>query len=1488
NELLLPLDAICILTLIPKWMPTVSRWPDFFKTVSEGGYNMVHLAPVSTRGASNSPYSIYDQLSLSPDLFDSRHMTEAQREAALKQMLGFVHEEYGILSVTDVVWNHTAHNSAWLQYHPEAGYNMKTSPHLRPAYELDEALLQMSEDMEKVGLTAAITTEADLIAAMGYFKSVVVPRLKLWEFYVIDVKKVEKQFREALSARAPKLDYPQFATAGGLNLRERALLLQKVALGPAVLGERFGKNLDINVVMAFMMALKDQRAIVANNDDDLVKELIGIVDEINLDFYKESDSDIAAIVENVASRAKYLRVDDHGPKLGPVSRSDPFVDTYFTRLPENEITKGLHAEELALANNGWIWNADPLLNFASPQSKAYLRREVIAWGDCVKLRYGNGPKDNPWLWEHQRAYTEKMARLFHGFRIDNCHSTPIHVAAYLLDAARLINPNLYVFAELFTGSEDKDLTFVKQLGINSLIREAMNAWDPHELSRLVHRHGGVPVGSLTIPPEYFPLDMLGHPLDSSFYSPVRKDETIVVNVCGSSPHALFMDCTHDNETPHQKRTAEDTLSTAALVAMSHCAVGSVKGYDEVVPYLLNVVTETRKYRLPDSYEGIIPAKSILMNLHTKMAREGYTEIHVHQENDYISVHRVHPITHDGYLLIARCAFWKTSDLIAHSPIVLLNQSVHVIESAGLRVQAPQTESQRSAHPDDHRESRKTLGAITGLPCFLDFSAMLTTLANAEQVYSDGQMKTVITVDPKHFLPGSIVVYRTWMNGSGLDLDNSGALLFDDNVDLLPPGLNDAIKLLRSEDVNVILYRSGPEEQDIIGEGLYDVPGFGSLVYCGLQGFLSAFLPIARTNNLGHPICANIRLGPWMLDYVTGRLEKYSALFPRIKPLKNWLEERFYLIKRLPSSFVPKYFFQSIYVVYQAIRALCIGRTAAAASRLLKSRSHLLKESSLSILTESMVMTKYQLVGRTASTGLYPPEASAEKRSLSSFAAGLPHFATRHMRCWGRDIFISLRGLLLLTGDLETAKNHILAFGANVKHGLIPNLLDQGIRPRYNARDAAWWWLWSVQQYCKSAPEGLAFLNEKVPRRFPPIKRYWPDSSFLQRSGDDLETGDNYVEPSDPAAYQTVSTVAQICHEILERHARGIRFREWNAGPALDHAMSEAGFDIACWTGLFEANGLPDTALRGTGIVGGGNRFNCGTWMDKMGDSEKAGTKGLPATPRDGADVEIVGLVKAALRWVNEILESDQAQVWPWPAVVVRGDDGKDTTWTYKSWNDSLQKSFEKFFYIPSDPAQDGSYFFRDVKLINKRGIYKDTVGSSLSYADLQLRPNFCVAMVVAPELFDAEHARGALEVVKKHLHGPLGMRTLDPSDWAYRGVYDNANDSDDPSVAHGYNYHQGPEWLWLTGFFLRAYLHFNLDAAGARPEKRDHVVHWVQESLLQFKTQLANVEKNPFVGLPELTNKDGEECHHSCPTQAWSAAALVEVVRDLVHEACKP
>jgi glycogen debranching enzyme len=147
-------------------------------------------------------------------------------------------------------------------------------------------------------------------------------------------------------------------------------------------------------------------------------------------------------------------------------------------------------------------------------------------------------------------------------------------------------------------------------------------------------------------------------------------------------------------------------------------------------------------------------------------------------------------------------------------------------------------------------------------------------------------------------------------------------------------------------------------------------------------------------------------------------------------------------------------------------------------------------------------------------------------------------------------------------------------------------------------------LQAIQDYTTTVPDGLCLLSESVKRRFP--------------------QDEQYVSWDDPRSYSRSSTIAEIVQEILQQHVDGISFREHNAGPRLDAHMKDEGFDIEIkvdWQ---------------TGLISGGNEHNCGTWMDKMGESTRAGTKGVPGTPRDGAAVEITGLLKSTLRWLDEI------------------------------------------------------------------------------------------------------------------------------------------------------------------------------------------------------------------------------------------------------------
>jgi glycogen debranching enzyme len=121
NEML-TLDGIVLQSVIPKWLGPIDTWPAQMANAARLGYNMIHYAPMQVRGESNSPYSIYDQLALADELFDPSALPDqTSRWEKLGNILKQIETDSGVLAVADVVLNHTANNSPWLQLHPEAG-----------------------------------------------------------------------------------------------------------------------------------------------------------------------------------------------------------------------------------------------------------------------------------------------------------------------------------------------------------------------------------------------------------------------------------------------------------------------------------------------------------------------------------------------------------------------------------------------------------------------------------------------------------------------------------------------------------------------------------------------------------------------------------------------------------------------------------------------------------------------------------------------------------------------------------------------------------------------------------------------------------------------------------------------------------------------------------------------------------------------------------------------------------------------------------------------------------------------------------------------------------------------------------------------------------------------------------------------------------------------------------------------------------------------
>jgi glycogen debranching enzyme len=150
-------------------------------------------------------------------------------------------------------------------------------------------------------------------------------------------------------------------------------------------------------------------------------------------------------------------------------------------------------------------------------------------------------------------------------------------------------------------------------------------------------------------------------------------------------------------------------------------------------------------------------------------------------------------------------------------------------------------------------------------------------------------------------------------------------------------------------------------------------------------------------------------------------------------------------------------------------------------------------------------------------------------------------------------------------------------------------------------------------------------------------------------------------------------------------------------------------------------------------------------------------------------------------------------------------------------------------------------------------------------------------MAVAPALFSPARAAAALETAERALLRPhaLGVKTLDAADWAFRGAYDTAAEGD-RATARGWNYHQGPEWLWPFGFYLRARLRFAPAKAGWA--SLDDARRWLHARLAPHRRHL---EESLEGGLPELTQAGGAHCPASCVVQAWSSATLLDALHDL-------
>ncbi len=235
-----------------------------------------------------------------------------------------------------------------------------------------------------------------------------------------------------------------------------------------------------------------------------------------------------------------------------------------------------------------------------------------------------------------------------------------------------------------------------------------------------------------------------------------------------------------------------------------------------------------------------------------------------------------------------------------------------------------------------------------------------------------------------------------------------------------------------------------------------------------------------------------------------------------------------------------------------------------------------------------------------------------------------------------------------------------------------------------------------------------------------------------------------------------------------------------------------------------------------GLISAGGGLDQVTWMDVC-------VNGILPTPRHGKPVEINAYWYNALR----IMEEFASRM------------GKQRT-GYGALAKKVKKSFVETFYMAD------------------KGYLKDVISGTA--ADEQLRCNQIWAVSMTFTMLSEKQERSVVDIVKRHLYTPCGLRTLSPFDDEYHGYYGGAQ------VDRDMAYHQGTVWPYPLGAYYRAYLKTRKFTAQAARE--------VREALDALYPML----REGCAGqLPEIYDGGHPTFSKGCFAQAWSVGELLRV-----------
>lgn len=176
-------------------------------------------------------------------------------------------------------------------------------------------MVQFSSTLSSRGLPTSVASQQDVDALAGGFQEYL-KELNLWQYYVLNVDAERASVKRALDeGKVAVWDGPPIAHKDVAELAEIMRSSGKVH-GLRKLEKKFGTFVDGPVAVGFVKAAFVD---LGDDSDALADAWVRVVDVVNVPLYQEWEEDTKVALDNVKNRLKYTRLDEHGPRLGPIS-----------------------------------------------------------------------------------------------------------------------------------------------------------------------------------------------------------------------------------------------------------------------------------------------------------------------------------------------------------------------------------------------------------------------------------------------------------------------------------------------------------------------------------------------------------------------------------------------------------------------------------------------------------------------------------------------------------------------------------------------------------------------------------------------------------------------------------------------------------------------------------------------------------------------------------------------------------------------------------------------------------------------------------------------------------------------------------------------------------------------------------------------------------------------------------------------------------------